>query len=120
MRRAIHSIVLLLFTLYVQSVPVSWSLYYVFADRVAAVYCENPTTPSCHGRCHMAKVTAKQQRQDSPATVEITVDKPLPFVQVAPSSASLLASGTILHPPFDVPTIAGVASEIDHPPPFRS
>jgi hypothetical protein len=115
MKKAIASIVLLLFALYVQSVPVYWVLYYVFADRIAAVYCINPGNPACHGRCHIAAATAKQERQDAPAS-EIRLDKlPLFIVHVPVRPALAERRQPYRDAQFGDPA-TGFRSPIDHPP----
>jgi hypothetical protein len=115
MKRAIASIVLLLFTLYVQSVPAYWAIYYLFADRIAAVYCMNPGNPNCHGRCHVAATTAKQERQDAPAS-EIKLEKlPLFIAEEPPHRVATLV--VVPYPQIHAGDPAdGFLSQIDHPP----
>jgi hypothetical protein len=116
MKRALASIVLLLFTLYVQSVPAYWVLYALFADRIAIVYCVNPGNPACHGRCHIVATTQKQERQDAPAS-EIRLEKPQVFIIDAPSPEAVAGSeGTYRGSPL-AELAEGVRPGIEHPPP---
>ncbi len=119
MRRAFHVIVLLLFTLYVQSGAMTWAVYYLFADDIAAAFCVNPTNPACHGRCHMTQITEKQQKHDAPG-VEINIEKPLPFVSGWSQPVAFTDMLTTLYHSADAPLIDGVSTEIDHPPPILS
>jgi hypothetical protein len=115
MKRAIASIVLLLFTLYVQSVPAYWAVYFLFADRIAVTYCMNPGNPECHGRCHVVATTAKQERQDAPAS-EIRLDKLPLFIAELPVRRTLAACEPRYHEAPDDNPAAGFRSPIDHPP----
>lgn len=56
-----------------------WGLYALFDDAVAAAFCENPTNPSCHGRCHVAKTTTKGEKERAQGP-EIDLPKILPFI----------------------------------------
>lgn len=81
MKQLLTILTLSLIMLYSMSVPVLWGLYYLRADAVAAAFCENPDKPSCHGKCHMAKIASKHQTDsDAPPVLEVNPEKPLLFV----------------------------------------
>jgi len=120
MRRVLHIIVLVTFVLHAQSIGVMWGLYVFFSDTVAARYCENPTIPSCHGRCHITQLTrdSTKGRPDGPDLS--SVPKPPPYLAESHTvfTASLviqLVSCNVTEPVAD-----GFPSSIDHPPPAFS
>ena len=56
MRKLLNILVFVSVVLYSLSAPLMWGIYYVRSDAIAAAYCVNPDKPSCHGKCHMAKL----------------------------------------------------------------
>lgn len=119
MRNILHSILLLLFTLHVQSAPVLWSLYYVNADDIAATYCVNRSNPKCHGRCHIAK-TAEQQQNHSGSQSEHPPERPMPFIMIPAAEQSPTQIRPQTYSSSTDRLMRGFSDRIDHPPPFRS
>ena len=113
MRGLLHLILLLVFTLYVQSAPAAWALYAANGDDIAAAYCVNSARPSCHGRCHMAKSTTK----GGPGQTEnVVVVKLLPFIPVASITLPLISTSINYRPSAGECLIPGFPADIDHPP----
>lgn len=117
MRNFLHSILLLLFTLHVQSAPVLWSLYYANADTIAAAYCVNPSNPKCHGRCHIAKVT-KQQQSNTQGQSENPPERPMPFIMTPAAEQPITENRPHTYTASTERVVRGFSSGIDHPPQF--
>lgn len=100
------------------SVPVTWGLYYLQADVVAATYCENPEKPSCHGKCHVAKLTSKQSSEsDLPPLVELNPEKPLLyFTEICEHDASQVDAPLSYFVDQSRGLQRGYPSDIFHPP----
>ena len=108
----------LCFTLYTMSVPLTWAVYYLYADRIAGTYCVNRDDPSCHGRCHIRAVTGAQEKPTAPSAPRY-LQEPLPFL-ISENSLSLVPPCVV---PFDPTGAAGIADgvpkEIEPPPNLR-
>lgn len=115
MRKFLHFIFLLLFTLHVQSAPFLWSLYYANADTIASAYCVNPSNPGCHGRCHIAKVTEQQKSQGQS---EYQPERPMPFVMATAAEQPLAAGHPLAYNSSTDRLVRGFSNRIDHPPQF--
>ncbi|MEO5930177.1 MAG: hypothetical protein ABIR47_09605 [Candidatus Kapaibacterium sp.] len=115
MTRALRTIVLLLFILYVQSGPVQWVAYGLFADNVAAAYCINPDRPACHGRCHMSALTRGGEKKDAPV-VEIAIHKLIPFTLDGAPNHPAATISIRYRTPDRSRYSSGYPPGIDHPP----
>lgn len=118
MRTAVHIVLLSCVTLYALSAPVMWGVYYLEADAIAAAYCVNPDKPSCHGKCHMAKLTAKKSgRDEAPPLVERTIKKPLLFLTSVPAAPSPGERPVPSYGSFSSPSLRnGYPQSVYHPP----
>ena len=119
MKQLITILILSLVMLYSLSGPVLWGLYFFRADAVAAAYCENPDKPSCHGKCHMAKLATKHQTEsESPPIMEVNPEKPLLFVVDQIKADLAQAQGVLFrNPTAEPPSLRrGYPSGIFHPP----
>lgn len=118
MKIAAHIVLLLCVVLYSLSAPVMWGLYYLESDAIARAYCVNPDTPSCHGRCHMAKLTSKkQENSDTPPLVERTIEKPLLFFTESTAYSSLIDCATLPYGTSSSSDLhSGYPQRIYHPP----
>lgn len=118
MRTVAHIVLLICVTLYALSAPVMWGLYYLEADAIAAAYCVNPDKPSCHGKCHMAKLTAKKSgRDDAPPPVGRTIEKPLLFLTSMPTETSAAERPVPSYGLLSSPSLrSGYPQSVYHPP----
>ena len=122
MRPLLNIVTLLLVSLYSVSASVTWGLYYLRADVVAATYCENLDQPSCHGKCHIAKLTSKQNSEgDVPPLAEVSLEKPLLYFIELPEQETAQAYSAL--PSFmDQSRVLqrGYPSGVFHPPTLLS
>lgn len=118
MKVVANILVLISVMLYSLSVPVTWGLYLLRADAIAKVYCVNPGKPSCHGKCHIAKLTTKgEEKSNTPSLIELNLQKPLLFF--ADSRSLLISDKTtiFLHRPLSSSSLQrGYALGVYHPP----
>jgi len=115
MRRSLSLILVLLFTLYVQSAPVAWILYALDADAIAAAYCVNPDKPSCHGKCHIIRTTSGEKSPTSPAS-EITLPDLPPFLGGTFRLSDAVAMNAMFSSATAAGTLQGYHPPIYHPP----
>ena len=118
MKRLLSTITLAALTLYSISGVFLCGIYLLQSDVIAEAFCVNPQQPSCHGKCHIAKLTTnEQEKNDTLPFVEINLEKPLLFHPVTILQEPVQS---ILLPPFSSlnlgPLLNGYPQSIDHPP----
>ncbi len=69
MRKCVAIILLVLLGTYFHGAAVLWSSYYIFADQIAAAFCENPASEQCHGKCHIRKVAEQNDHSNNPILI---------------------------------------------------
>jgi len=118
MRRLLSILILATFTLYVLNAPLTWSVYGLFADRIAEELCVNPDNPCCHGRCYINGSIRKQEESKSltpniplsPEKILLYIDPHTPCEPLALLTDRLLPADPVS------PVRPGWASLFDPPP----
>lgn len=79
MRKTFAILILGSFLLYVHGASVLWGGYVAYADDIAQIFCENPTITHCQGKCHIKKLEAQGQSEDSPRVPDIRAPEIAPI-----------------------------------------
>lgn len=119
MQRILQTILIAVVTLYSQSAPTAWLAYWLNADAIAEVYCVNPDIPSCHGKCHVARVTSEEKEQGN-TTPNLVLEIERPFLYLVGDSRELPSQspGTSVEQYHigSMPLLDGFPSDVYHPP----
>ncbi|KXK53224.1 MAG: hypothetical protein IPM61_11725 [Chlorobi bacterium] len=119
LRKVPHIIMLLAFVIQTEGSLLTWITYAVNSDIIAALYCQNPTDPCCHGKCHTTKVAMQEEEGKEPG-VRIILPEQLPCL--AMKSVLIPTPSIITLLPFPEssasPLCQGLPQAIDHPPPI--
>lgn len=119
MHLLLRILTLVTITLYSMSGVILWGGYFLRADAIAETSCVNPATPSCHGKCHMAKLTSEDHdSQDTMPIVELTLEKPLLFLHIPGNVQSVCVKQSANSYGPDRPALLpeGMPQPVFHPP----
>lgn len=118
MRRFLSILTLAAFLVYVLNATLTWTVYGLFADRIAEEFCVNPENPCCHGRCYITESIEKQEESKSP-TPHIALSPEKILLYVASNEQRLAQTRSIdqLHLPSVASAIRdGWHTRLDPPP----
>lgn len=120
LRRFVHILMLLAFVIQTEGALLTWLAYVVNSNNIATLYCQNPTNPRCHGKCHITKVTVQEEEKGAKQPrVRILLPEQLPCLitesTVIPAPTTSVIRFTTSFPS---PLCSGLPQDIDHPPPI--